>query len=72
MCKKCGDPLCFSGNCQPPRPVRRDPPSNLTENDLHRGGWNDDISEEDYKKFLEQAKVAVEHPTAAWNKVFGR
>lgn len=55
--------MCFNGRgCGESAPKKPTPPSNLTERDLIRGGWTDDISDDDYNKFLEQARDAVENP----------
>lgn len=58
MCKKCGNILCFGCN-------RPDPPSNLTEKDKERGGWNNQPTVEEEDRIREIARKLVENPTGS-------
>jgi len=59
MCRKCSNPTCFGGCSQ-----KDTPPANLTERDKERGGWNDQVSEDDLERIRQDARKAVEDPGA--------
>lgn len=69
MCQKCNNPLCFGG-CAPAA-TKRTPPANLTDADLQRGGWNQDVSDADLQKFKAEAEKAIQNTgwPGAWGQV---